>query len=138
MERTPADDVAPDPHPVGVNEDRRDLTDAIDADRLTVTRYELDPGESFSAGLYTYRDREEIFYITEGTATFEHRPRDGSGEPNHLDVTAGELVRFTAEEYRCGRNTGTDTVVGVVFAARNARAEESEWNRSHRADCARN
>ncbi|MFO7927348.1 cupin [Natronomonas sp.] len=118
MERVPVDDVDPDPHPVGVNENRRDLTDAVDADHITVTRYELDPGESVSAGLYTYRDREEIFYIAEGVMTFEHHPRDGAGEPNHLNVEANELVRFTAGEYRCGRNTGTKPVVGIVFAAR--------------------
>jgi len=131
MERITVDDVGAEPHPMGVNRERRVVTDALGAEHLTVVHYELRPGEQFSGGLHTHHDQEELFYILEGTATFEHRePQRGSdefsGEPSdpgdgtdgdEVAVEAGEVVRFEPGEFQCGRNESDDAVVGLALAA---------------------
>lgn len=116
MERVTIDDVEIEPHPMGVNRQRRNVTDALGAEHMTMVHYELDPGESFSGGLHTHHDQEEAFYIVEGTATFEHGT-DG----DEVEVEAGEVVRFEPGEFQCGRNESDDTVVGLALAAPGSR-----------------
>jgi quercetin dioxygenase-like cupin family protein len=131
MERVTVDEIEAEPHPMGVNRERRVVTDALGAEEMTAVHYELEPGEQFSGGLHTHHDQEEVFYVLEGTATFEHRePRSGSDRSNGehsdprdgtdgetVDVAAGEVIRFEPGEFQCGRNESDDRVVGLALAA---------------------
>lgn len=113
MERIAVDDVAKAPHPMGVNTERRPLSDALGTEDVAVVHYALDPGEQFSAGLHAHHDQEEVFVILSGTATFEHGER---GEAS-ATVEAGEAIRFAPGEFQCGRNESEGPVVGLAIAA---------------------
>ncbi|MFT4883068.1 MAG: quercetin dioxygenase-like cupin family protein [Natronomonas sp.] len=116
MERVIIDDIEAEPHPMGVNRERRNVTDAVGADQMTAVHYELDPGEQFSGGLHTHHDQEEMFYVIEGTATFEYGT-DGE----ETDVEDGEIIRFEPGEFQCGRNKSDEPVVGLALAAPGSR-----------------
>ena len=116
MERVSIDEIDAEPHPMGVNRERRVVTDALGAEHVTAVHYELEPGEQFSGGLHTHHDQEELFYVLDGTATFEFGT-DG----DEVTVGAGEVVRFEPGEFQCGRNKSDDTVVGLALAAPGSR-----------------
>lgn len=116
MERISIDDVEAEPHPMGVNRQRRSITDALGAEHMTAVHYELQPGEQFSGGLHTHHDQEELFYVMEGTATFEHG-MDG----DEIIVEAGDVIRFEPGEFQCGRNDGDDRVLALALAAPGSR-----------------
>ncbi|MFC6724995.1 cupin domain-containing protein [Halobium palmae] len=94
MERVSAADVEEDSF-AGVTVSR--LSDPLGTEDLAINHYRLAPGESFSAGMHTHLDQEEVFYVVEGTATFET-------EAGEVDVAAGEAVRFAPGDYQTGRN----------------------------------
>lgn len=119
MERVSLDDVDPEPHPAGVNSDRRPLSTALGATDVAIVHYTLDPGEQFSGELHAHGDQEELFYVLEGTATFERLPADRK-TPHTAEsvvVSAGELIRFAPGEFQCGRNKSDKQVVGLAIAA---------------------
>lgn len=127
MEHVDLDEIPYDPHPMGVNTARTDLAGALGAEDVAVVHYELEPGEQFSGGLHTHHDQEELFYVLEGTATFEYGPEpDADHAEGHADdrpdteettVEAGEIVRFPPGQFQCSRNRSDDTVVGLAIAA---------------------
>ena len=129
MERVDIEAIEREPHPMGVNRERRDVGAAIGAEHMAAVHYELEPGEQFSGGLHTHHDQEEVFYVIEGTATFEHRePRSGSSgssgehadpqdDTRKTEVEAGEAIRFEPGEFQCGRNESDDTIVALALAA---------------------
>ncbi len=129
MERVAVDDIEREPHPMGVNRERRNLGDALGTDHMAAVHYELSPGESFSGGLHTHHDQEELFVILEGTATFEHAPAQQTSPTNQpqdaqmppdsdkCEVAAGEAIQFAPGEFQCGRNESDDIVVGLALAA---------------------
>lgn len=80
---------------------------------------ELMPGDAFSEALHTHHNQEEIFYILEGTATFEV-----GEERERIEVTEGELVRFAPGEFQGGFNATDERVVGCLFSAPGA---EHDW-----------
>jgi mannose-6-phosphate isomerase-like protein (cupin superfamily) len=127
MEKVSVDDVTNDPHPMGVNTERSPLSAALGAEDVAVVHYSLAPGEQFSGGLHTHHDQEELFYVLEGTATFEHRGYDDAPEGNptggttKTEVSAGEVIRFEPKEFQCGRNESGDRVVGLAIAAPSSR-----------------
>ena len=110
MEHVSIDDVDNEPNPMNVHEVRRPVGRALGLSDFAMNYFELDAGESFSGGLHTHRDQEEVFYIQEGTATFE-TPDD------EIVVDAGELIRFAPGEFQMGYNDGDDLVVGFAFGA---------------------
>jgi quercetin dioxygenase-like cupin family protein len=112
MERVTIEDIEAEPHPMGVNRERRPITDAVGAEHMTAVHYKLDPGEQFSGGLHTHHDQEEMFYVMAGTATFEYGT-DGE----KTEVEAGEVIRFDPGEFQCGRNESDEQVVGLALAA---------------------
>lgn len=112
MERVTIEDIEAEPHPMGVNRERRPITDALGAEHMTAVHYELEPGEQFSGGLHTHHDQEEMFYVIEGNATFEYGT-DGE----ETEVEAGEIIRFEPGEFQCGRNKSDEWVVGLALAA---------------------
>ena len=89
---------------------KRPLTDALGATELALNYYELAPGESFAFGYHAHGDQEEVFYVRDGTVTFE--TADGPRE-----VESGEIVRFEPGEYQRGVNRGEERVVALVMGA---------------------
>jgi mannose-6-phosphate isomerase-like protein (cupin superfamily) len=85
------------------NLDRRVLSEPLDTSDLAVNYYALDPGDAFSGGLHAHLDQEEVFYVLEGTATFEHKP-EPTAESETVEVGPGEAVRFPPGEFQQGRN----------------------------------
>jgi len=92
------------------NVDRRVLTDELDASDLAINYYRLEPGQSFSGGMHTHMDQEEVFYVVEGTATFE-TPED------EVDVGPDEAIRFAPGDYQTGRNETDGDVVALALGA---------------------
>jgi uncharacterized cupin superfamily protein len=89
---------------------QKHATEPLGLSDMALNYYELEPGESFSGGLHTHMEQEEVFHVLTGTATFE--TRDGS-----VDVGAGEVVRFAPGEYQEGRNENDDRVRAVAMGA---------------------
>lgn len=77
---------------------------------MAMNYYELAPGDSFSGGMHTHTNQEEVFAIIEGTATFE--TRDGT-----VEVGAEEVVRFAPGEYQEGRNESDERVRALAMGA---------------------
>lgn len=109
MERVDIEDV--DPTFMGDEDvDRRGLTDLLNASDLAINYYRLEPGQSFSGGMHTHMDQEEVFYVVDGTATFD--TPDGSYE-----VGPDEAIRFAPGDFQTGRNATDDDVVALALGA---------------------
>jgi mannose-6-phosphate isomerase-like protein (cupin superfamily) len=114
-----------EPHPMGVNTVRKSLASAFSLDYFSSVYYELDPGESFSGGLHTHHDQEELFYVIEGTATFEIR-EDPDGSSTKMNVKAGECIHFEpGDVFQMGVNESDEQVVGLAIAGPGA---SHEWD----------
>ena len=107
MERTAVEDIDSWMSPASV---KRSLSTALDAEHLALNYYELEPGESFGFGYHRHADQEELFYVLEGTATFETEDGD-------LEVGAGEAIRFEPGEWQLGTNEGDGRVVALALGA---------------------
>ncbi|AQL42959.1 cupin [Halorientalis sp. IM1011] len=107
MDRTTVDDVDDRMSPADT---KRKVGDAIGATDMALNYYELEPGDSFGFGYHRHSDQEEVFYIAEGTVTFET-------EDGEIEATAGECVRFEPGEWQLGTNEGTDRVVALAMGA---------------------
>ena len=107
MEKISIDDL--DNHP-RVADVQKHATDALGLAEMALNYHELEPGESFSGGMHTHMNQEEVFYILEGTATF--RTPDGDHE-----VGADEAVRFAPGEYQEGRNGSDNRVRALAMGA---------------------
>ncbi len=91
----------------------------------------LEPGESFSGGLHTHHDQEEVFYVESGTATFEV-----GVEREEVVVDAGELIRFPPGEFQKGYNDGEATVEGWALGTPGASHDWDELqSRAHCPEC---
>lgn len=112
MQQVDIDDV--EPTSFGDDLDRRGLTEPLGTSDLAINRYALEPGEAFSGGLHTHLHQEEVFYIVEGTATFETKP-DPTAESETVEVGAGEAIRFAPGEYQQGRNESDKRVVALAL-----------------------
>ncbi|MFC6716921.1 cupin domain-containing protein [Natrialbaceae archaeon GCM10025810] len=126
MEKTAIDDVEVEVNPMRVHAVRRPISDALGFSDFAMNYFELESGESFSGGLHTHHDQEEVFYVQAGTATFEVLiPDDGDGvsdgEPREVTVGAGEVIRFAPGEFQQGYNDGDERVVGFAFGAPKAK-----------------
>lgn len=123
MKKVRIDDVANEPHRMGVNSVRRYVGDDLGMDHVAVVFYELEPGDSFSGGLHTHHDQEELFYVLEGTATFEY-----TLDRDEVVVEAGESVYFPPGEFQHGFNATGEPVVAIALGAPTPeRAEDIEW-----------
>jgi mannose-6-phosphate isomerase-like protein (cupin superfamily)/ribosomal protein S27E len=125
MERVTFDDDESTDGPAGAV-DRRGLSDPLDTDGVAINRYRVPPGEGLPSGLHTHTDREEIFVVLDGTATFETLPgRDPDAEGDISDrpagrevtVEAGEAVRFVPGEYQSGYNRGDADLAALAIGA---------------------
>jgi len=103
---------------MGPAADKRALSSALDATETALNYYELAPGDAFGFGYHRHPGQEELFYVIEGTATFETEDGD-------VEVGAGEAVRFAPGEWQLGHNAGDRRVVALgVGAPRSARETE--------------
>ena len=89
---------------------KRPLTDALGTTALAVNHYELAPGDSFAPAYHAHERQEEVFYVYEGTATFETETGD-------VAVGPGEAVRFAPGEFQRGWNRGEERVVALALGA---------------------
>lgn len=121
MEKSGLEEMDDIPNPMGVNTVRNSITGAVGAEEVAVTRYQLAPGEAFSAGLHTHRDQEEMFYIVSGTATFEV-----GAEREEVSVEAGEVIHFARGEFQTGDNRSDEEVVGLAISAPGRRHDWAE------------
>jgi quercetin dioxygenase-like cupin family protein len=115
MEKVSIDEVEIEVNPMKVHSVRRPVSRALGTEHFAMNYFELEPGESFSGGIHTHHDQEEVFYIQEGTAKFD-TPDDG------IIVDEGELIRFAPGEYQKGYNDPDEgeedeTVVGFAIGA---------------------
>ena len=107
MEKVSIDDLENDPRVADV---QKHATGPLGLSDMALNYYELEPGESFSGGMHTHMDQEEVFYVIEGTATFE--TPDGAHE-----VGPDGAVRFAPGEYQEGKNEGDDRVCALAMGA---------------------
>jgi mannose-6-phosphate isomerase-like protein (cupin superfamily) len=114
MEHVSADEI--EPQAMGDDIDRRGLAEPLGATDVAINRYVLEPGEAFSGGLHAHLDQEELFYVVEGTATFEYRT-DPGGESETVTVGPAEAVRFAPGDYQQGRNESDERVVALALGA---------------------
>jgi uncharacterized cupin superfamily protein len=114
VQRTSIDEVDSWIAPASV---KRPLGEALDAERVALNYYELEPGETFGFGYHRHAEQEELFYVLDGTATFET-------ETGETAVSSGEAIRFAPGEWQLGRNASDERVVAFALGApANADAE---------------
>ena len=114
MEKVEIDEVRNEVNPMEVHEVRRPVSDALGTDHFAMNYFELEPGDSFSGGLHTHHDQEEVFYVETGTALF-----DVGRERETVTVEAGEVIRFELGEFQMGyaKEEAGNRVVGWALGA---------------------
>ncbi|WP_293031473.1 cupin domain-containing protein [Natronococcus sp.] len=114
MEKVTIDDVRNEVNPMQVHDVRRPVSDALGTDHFAMNYFELTPGDSFSGGLHTHHDQEEVFYIEEGTAVFEV-----GKEREQMTVEGGEVIRFEPGEFQMGyaKKENGNEVIGWAMGA---------------------
>lgn len=121
MQKRAIDDVEDVPHFMGINSRRKPLSRAIEGMGFAMVHFELDPGEAFSGGLHTHHDQEELFYVMEGTATFEVKEGPGADAETH-EVGPDEVIHFEkGGPFQTGGNEGDERVVAVALGVPNPR-----------------
>ncbi|MFC6732835.1 MULTISPECIES: cupin domain-containing protein [unclassified Haladaptatus] len=114
MKKVAIDEVNVVTNPMNVHSIRRPVSRALGTEEFAMNYFELETGESFSGGLHTHYDQEEVFYVQSGTATFETKI---DGERDTVTVDAGEAIRFAPGEFQQGLNGEDEPVVGFAFGA---------------------
>jgi len=118
MEKVPLDDVEIENNPLGVHSHRKPLSQVLGTEEFACVYFELQPGDSFSGGMHRHHDQEELFYIIEGTATFE-TPDD------EIEVEAPGCIRIPPGQYQQGSNESDDLVRAFAFGAPGA---QHDWD----------
>ena len=113
MKKVAIDEVRNEVNPLQVHDTRRPVSDALGTEHVAMNYFELGPGDSFSGGLHTHHDQEEIFYVEEGEVVFEV-----GLEREEVSVSSGELIRFAPGEFQVGTvpDDGERTVGWAVGA----------------------
>jgi uncharacterized cupin superfamily protein len=94
MEKATIDDLDNWMGPASV---KRPLGKALGTEHMGMQFYELEPGESTAFGYHAHENQEEVFYVVDGTLTFETEEGD-------VTVREGEAVRFAPGEFQQSRN----------------------------------
>lgn len=89
---------------------QRNLTRPLGTEDVALNYYELASGDSFAYAYHNHEIQEELFYVIEGTATFENEAGD-------VEVGPDEVVRFPPGEYQRGTNRGEERVVALALGA---------------------
>lgn len=109
MEHVDIDDV--EPRFLGDQDvDRRGLTEELNASDLAINYYRLDPEQSLSGGMHAHMDQEEVFYVVDGTVTFETPDGEHAVGPD-------EAIRFAPGEYQTSANRTDDEAVVIALGA---------------------
>jgi uncharacterized cupin superfamily protein len=97
MEKVTIDELAADNNPGGGEETARRVGEALGTSDVGLSYYELDAGQNLSGGVHTHMDQEEIFYVLDGTLTFQTMEEE-------IEVGAGEVARFAPGDFQQGKN----------------------------------
>ena len=116
MEKVAIDGVDNVTNPLGVHSVRKPVSGALGTEAFAMNYFELEPGESFSGGLHTHHDQEEVFYVQAGEATFEV-----GREREEVSVAAGKCIRFAPGELQTGTNESDERTIGFAIGAPKAR-----------------
>ncbi|MFC6938547.1 cupin domain-containing protein [Salinirubellus sp. GCM10025818] len=116
MEKVAIEDVDVQRNPLDVHSVRKPVSSVLGTTDFAMNYFELEPGESFSGGLHTHHDQEEVFYLESGEATFEV-----GREREEILVGERELIRFAPGEYQTGYNSGDERAVGWALGAPDSR-----------------
>ena len=116
MKKASLDEIRNEPNPLQVHEVRKPVSKVLGTDDFAMNYFELGEGESFSGGLHTHHDQEEVFYVQEGTATFETRDAVDD-ETSEVEVGPDEAIRFEPGEFQQGTNRDEEEVVGLALGA---------------------
>lgn len=138
MRKVAIDEVDIENSPLGVHSVRRPVSDALGTEHFAMNYFELQPGESFSGGLHTHHDQEEVFYVQSGEATFEVTDEPDSSTTEAVTVGAGEVIRFPPGEFQEGYNDAEndDPVVGFALGAPSSKHDwEAIESVMHCGDC---
>lgn len=138
MRKVAIEDVDIELSPLGVHSVRRPVSDALETDHFAMNYFELEPGESFSGGLHTHHDQEEVFYVQSGVATFEIADEPDSAATETTTVGANEVIRIPPGQYQEGYNDADsdEPVVGLALGAPAARHDwEAIESVLHCRDC---
>lgn len=95
---------------IGPSSEKRPLSRALGAEHVNVNYYELETGDTIGFGYHHHPDQEELFYVLDGTVTFETEDGD-------VAVAAGEAVRFEPGEWQLGRNGGSERARVLALGA---------------------
>jgi uncharacterized cupin superfamily protein len=126
METVDIDDIDAVPHFLGANSHRKPLARAVEEMDFACTYFELEPGDSFSGGLHTHTDQEELFLVLEGTATFETAAGPGA-ERETVAVGPEGAIHFEAGgAFQQGRNETDSVVRGFALGVPGSRHEWAE------------
>lgn len=114
MKKVAIEDVHDQPNPLQVHEVRKPVSSVLGTEHFAMNYFELQPGESFSGGLHTHRDQEEVFYVESGTVRF-----DVGEDREQVTVAAGEVIRFEPGEFQTGYvpEDADEPVTGWAFGA---------------------
>lgn len=110
MRKASIDAVGHSPHPAGVTSARKLLGDACGTDDVDVTYYEVGPGDRFAGAYHRHLEREELFVVLSGEATFET-------EGSTVTASEGEVVYFAPGDWQLGRNDGSEPVEALLVGS---------------------
>ncbi len=88
----------------------RHLTEPLGLTDFAMNYYELEPGDSFAFAYHNHEIQEEVFYVIEGTATFDT-------DAGPVEVGPDEAIRFDRGEFQRGWNRGDERVVALALGA---------------------
>lgn len=89
---------------------KRPIGEVLDTEHMGIRFYELEPGESTAFGYHAHADQEELFYVLDGSLSFETEVGD-------VEVGAGEVIYFEPGEFQQSRNAGDERVRALAMGA---------------------
>ncbi|GAA0215894.1 cupin domain-containing protein [Halobaculum roseum] len=123
MQRLSVDAVETVPHLMGANSNRRPISRAVEGMDFAMVFFELQPGEAFSGAPHKHLNQEELFYVSEGTATWTLKEGPGT-EAETVTIGPNELIHFHEDDiYQQGTNDSDDVVRAISIGSPGARHE---------------
>lgn len=124
----PPDENIPPGADAGTAAAARVLTPHLGVEGFSINHYTVAPGESFTISTHRHEVQEELFYVTSGVATFRvGGGPDVEGEPETVDVEAGEVIRIAPGTFQLGTNEGEATVEALALGAPQEYEAVTEW-----------
>lgn len=106
----------------------RVLTPQLGAEGLSINHYTVAPGESFTIATHRHEVQEELFYVISGVATFRvGGGPDVEGEPETVEVRAGEVLWVAPGTFQLGTNEGEKPVEALALGAPREYEAVTEW-----------